>query len=242
MNCKWKTKSCCKPKDYRKEKTLFKSYYCSNCKQRKPCGKLNDWDSEWKSYCCHCYYESEQVKAEEYSNYQQVYQRKEQERQKNVQQYQLLKDYLGCPKCRSKEVDAYHLYNENKLICQPCLMKKEGSSTSPSSFSEQNKWYKRYWKIDLTEWLKNFSQLPVNKNCADQWIKNKRHLEKCVCLEKESKECLKSFICLIISTLSLEPLFTSSRNDLYSSLNFSMSSQLRENSLFLFSTTFNHWT
>jgi len=27
---------------------------------------------------------------------------------------------------------------ENKLVCQPCLMKKEGGSSSPISFAEQS--------------------------------------------------------------------------------------------------------
>ena len=36
--------------------------------------------------------------------------------------------------------------------------------------------------------MENFSQLPVNKKCADKWLKDKRHLEKCDCLEKEAKE------------------------------------------------------
>ncbi|MEG7979048.1 MAG: hypothetical protein NY202_04015 [Mollicutes bacterium UO1] len=50
---------------------------------------------------------------------------------------------MGCPKCGSKEIDAYHLYNDNKLICQPCRMRKEGSSSGPISFAEQQKWFKK---------------------------------------------------------------------------------------------------
>jgi len=61
------------------------------------------------------------------------------ERQAHIQQYQLLKDYLGCPKCGSLAVDAYSLYSENRLVCQPCRMKKEGGSSSPISFLEQGK-------------------------------------------------------------------------------------------------------
>jgi len=34
----------------------------------------------------------------------------------------------------------------------------------------------------------NFSQLPVNKNCADKWLKDKEHLKNCDCLEQEAKE------------------------------------------------------
>jgi hypothetical protein len=30
--------------------------------------------------------------------------------------------------------------------------------------------------------------LPVNKNCADKWRKDKEHLDNCQCLEQENKE------------------------------------------------------
>jgi len=117
-----------------KENTLFKSYYCVGCKQRKPCGVLIGGDSEWKSYCCSCYYQTEKERAKEYSNYQQVYQRKEQEKKEHIQQLQLLRSYQSCKKCGSKEVDTYELYENSKLVCQPCLMKKEGGTSSPISF------------------------------------------------------------------------------------------------------------
>lgn len=80
------------------------------------------------------------------------------------------------------------MHKKNQLVCQPCLIGKEGNSSSPISFLEQQKWYKRWWKIDLTEWLENFSQLPVNKNCADKWLKDRNHLNNCQCLEVETKE------------------------------------------------------
>ncbi|CAI2170673.1 13512_t:CDS:2 [Funneliformis geosporum] len=91
-----------------------------------------------KSYCCFCYYQTEQEKAEEYSDYQQVYQQKLLARKANYQQYQLLRSYQGCKQCGSLAVDAYYLYEENKLICQPCRMKKEGSASGAISFLEQN--------------------------------------------------------------------------------------------------------
>lgn len=127
-----------------REKNLFKSYYCGGCKQRKPCGKLN------QGLCCPCQFQMEQEKAQEYSDYQQVYQRKVKKSKEYVQQLQLLKNYPGC-NCGSKEVDAYHLYQASKLICQPCLMSKERGASGTISFLEQQKWYQRYWKIDLTE-------------------------------------------------------------------------------------------
>src|SRR6185503_7435887 len=122
------------------------------------------------------------------SSYQQVYQRKEQEKKEKFQQYQLLKNYQGCKKCGNLVVDAYSLYEENKTICQPCLMRKEGGSSNSISFLEQQKWFKRCWKIDLVEWLENFSQLPVNKNCAEKWLKDRNHLNNCQCLEQETQE------------------------------------------------------
>ena len=78
-------------------------------------------------------------KAQEYPNYQQVYQRKIKERQDSYQQLKLLREYSGCKQCGSKDVDAYSLYQENKLVCQPCLMSKESGSSSPISFLEQEK-------------------------------------------------------------------------------------------------------
>ena len=174
-------------KEWRKQKTLFKTIYCLGCKQRKVCGMLTDWDSDWKNYCCVCYYESEQVRAEEYSNYQQVYQQKVKEQKDYIQQLLLLRKYLGCSQCRSKEVDAYFLYENSRLVCQPCRMRKEDGSSGSVSFLEKSKWYKRHWKIDLAECLENYQWLPVNKNCADKWLKDKNHLNKCDCLEIEAQ-------------------------------------------------------
>jgi hypothetical protein len=116
----------------------------------KPCQLLTGWDSKWQSYCCQCYFQHEKGKAQEYSDYQQVYQQKVREKQAHFQQLLLLKNYGGCLKCGSKEVDACSLYDENKLVCQPCLMKKEGGSSSPISFFEKSRWYKKRWRIDLT--------------------------------------------------------------------------------------------
>ena len=175
-------------KESNQQKHQFKSYYCAGCRQVKPCQLLTGWDSDWKSYCCWCYYESEQQKAEEYSSYEEVLASQQIDREKRLRQLQLLKSYRGC-KCGSKEVDAYRLYENNRLICQPCLVKRAGSSTSPISFLEQQKWFKRYWKIELAEWLENYQCLPVNKKCADKWLKDKEHLpNKCDCLEREVQE------------------------------------------------------
>ena len=129
----------------------------------------------------------EQEKAQEYSDYRQVYQRKVKESKEYIQQLQLLKNYPGC-NCGSKEVDAYHLYQASKLICQPCLMSKERGASGSISFLEQQKWYQRYWKIDLTERLEKYNSLPIDANCARKWLKDKEHLNNCQCLEQKAHE------------------------------------------------------
>jgi hypothetical protein len=116
-----------------KQKRLFKTVYCGGCKQVKVCEKVS------LEYCCSCAYQIELEKAQEYSSYQQIYQKKKQERKGHIQQLQLLKNYRGCKECGSLAVDACFLYDENKLICQPCRIRKEGSASGAVSFSEQSK-------------------------------------------------------------------------------------------------------
>ena len=62
------------------------------------------------------------------------------------------------------------------------------------SFFQDSKWFlpakrklilKKNWQSGLRE---NFSQLPVNKNCAEKWLKDRNHLNNCDCLEQEAKE------------------------------------------------------
>ena len=124
-------------KENNKQKHQFRSYYCLDCKQVKSCGILD------KEYCCACAYQIERERAEEYSNYQQVYQRKVKEKKAHIQQLQLLRSYPECKKCGSKEVDGYSLYENSQLFCQPCLVKKEGGTSGPISFLERQKWFKR---------------------------------------------------------------------------------------------------
>jgi hypothetical protein len=81
----------------------------------------------------------EQEKAQEYNSYEEVLTSKQIDRERTLRQLQLLRSYSGCPQCRSKAVDAYFLYEKNRLVCQPCLMGKEGRSSSPISFSEKSK-------------------------------------------------------------------------------------------------------
>ena len=143
-----------------RERHQFKSYYCLDCKQVKPCHTIS------QEYCCSCAYQIERERNQEYSNYQLVYQRKIKEQKEHIQQLKLLREYSGCPKCQSKEVDAYSLYEKNQLACQPCRMRKEGGASGSVSFLERQKWYKRYWEIDLVEWLEKYGCLPVNTGCA----------------------------------------------------------------------------
>jgi hypothetical protein len=41
--------------------------------------------------------------------------------------------------------------------------------------------------------LENFSQLPVNAECAKKWLKDKKHLDNCDCLEREVRELVELF-------------------------------------------------
>jgi len=132
-------------KENHQAKRQFRSYYCSACKQKKPC-QLFD-----REYCCSCYYHQEREKAGEYSSYEKVLEDKQKEQEAKIKQLKLLREYSGCSQCESKQVDAFELYENNKLICHPCLMKKEGGASSPISFLEQQKWYKKHWKIELSE-------------------------------------------------------------------------------------------
>ena len=175
-------------KENNRKKHLFRSYCCLECNQTKPCRILTE-----KGYCCSCFFENEKEKSQEYSNYQLVYQQKVREKKEYDRQLLLLKSYLGCKECESKEVDAYELYENSQLVCRPCLIKKEGGASGSVSFLEKSKWYKRYWGINLIEWLENFSQLPVNAECAREWLRDRNHLNSCKCLEKEVKELVDLF-------------------------------------------------
>jgi hypothetical protein len=174
-------------KGFKKPKFLFSSHYCLECKQTKPCQILSH------EYCCSCFCHQERTKAQEYTNYQQVYQKKVTERKKDHQQLKLLWEYQGCLRCGSKEVDAYEFLEHNQLVCQPCLVQKTSQSSSPISFSKQSQWYQKHWKIKLEEWFTAYNCLPVNAKCAREWLKNKQHLKNCQCLELEAKEMVELF-------------------------------------------------
>ena len=176
-----------------RQKHQFKSYYCAGCLQSKPCQLLTGWDSEWESYCCQCYYQREQERSGEYSSLEKVLGSQQKEKQNKIRQLQLLKSYLGCRQCRSSGVDAYSLYEKNKLVCQPCLARKTGGSSSPISFLGQRKWFQKRWGVDISWWLEKGS-LPINAKCAKQWQNNSKHLpNKCDCLEREAKEIYELF-------------------------------------------------
>ena len=176
-------------KENNQQKHQFKSYYCARCKQSKPCQLLTSWSSEWKSYCCQCYYQNERERTGEYSSLEKVLGSKQKEQRIRIKQLQLFKSYQGCKVCKSLEVDAYSLYEKNKLVCQFCLVKKEGASSSPISFLGEKKWFQKRWGVDISWWLENYSSLPVNAECAKKWQVNPEHLpNKCDCLGSEAKE------------------------------------------------------
>lgn len=172
---------------------LFSSYYCWDCKQKKPCHLFTRWNSKLQIHCCSCYYQQEKNKAQEYSNYQQVLIIKQQERKRREKQLLALKNYSNCKNCQSQEVDAYELYENDKLTCWKCLMDKENCASSPISFNLQQKWYQKQWKIDVSWCLTNYQYLPENFACAKLWLKDQEHLVNCQCLEVETQELYTLF-------------------------------------------------
>lgn len=174
-------------KESNKVKYQFRSYYCQGCNQKKPCGLLSG------ERCCQCFHKSEQVRTQEYNSYEKVLGDKQKSQEVRIKQLKFLREYAGCSRCGSKEVDAYELYENNRLVCQPCLVKKIGQSSSPISFARESKWYQKRWRINLEEWLNTYDCLPINANCAREWLKNKEHLKNCVCLEQETKELCELF-------------------------------------------------
>ncbi|CAG8725888.1 15196_t:CDS:2, partial [Dentiscutata erythropus] len=111
----------------------------------------------------------EQERATGYNSFEEVLAQKQIEQEKRLRQLELLKSYSGCLECGSWGVDAWSLLEETRLVCQPCLARQ-------------------HWGINLSEWLENFLRLPVNKSCADKWLKDKEHLSNCACLETEARE------------------------------------------------------
>jgi hypothetical protein len=180
-------------KKFSREKHLFRSYYCQECKQRKSCRTLTSENKDWQSYCCLCYFQQVVKRTQEYLSWEKILAEKHAEQKSRIKQLKLLRNYQGCNKCSSYAVDAYDLLEENKLICQPCLAKKTGGSASPISFAEQSQWYQKRWGINLREWLDTYDCLPINANCAKKWLKDSNHLSNCACLEIEAKEIHELF-------------------------------------------------
>ena len=81
----------------------------------------------------------------------------------------------------------------NKLVCQPCLMEKTGGASGALIWTEQSKWYQKRWGINFGEWLDNYQCLPVNAKCAAKWLKDRQHLSNCACLEQETREIYELF-------------------------------------------------
>lgn len=175
-------------KETNQQKHQFRSHYCLGCRQRKPCGLLTEWDSKWKDYCCPCYFQNQLERNQGNSSYEETLARQQIDQEKRLRQLQLLKSYGGCSECGSLQVDAWSLWEETRLVCQPCLARERGWTTSPISFWGQSQWYWKYWRINLSEWLENFLRLPVNKKCAERWLRDKSHLDNCQCLVRETRE------------------------------------------------------
>lgn len=122
-----------KSKGNNQQKHQFKSYYCAGCNQVKSCSILS------KECCCFCYFKRERKRAKEHSSYEKVLVSKQRERKKHIRQLLLLKNYLGCKQCKSKEIDAYNWYEKNRLFCWACLVKKGRGSSNPISFTGESK-------------------------------------------------------------------------------------------------------
>ena len=131
----------------KKAKREFESLYCRDCHQAKPCGVI----SSEAGYCCKCLLERSQKEAKEHSSLEQVLSDEKQERENRVKELQLLKNYAGCPECKSKLIDSWNLYQEKQLVCQPCLMAKEGGASGEVSLAGEARWYKKRWGINLDE-------------------------------------------------------------------------------------------
>jgi hypothetical protein len=125
-------------KENHQAKHQIRTHYCLECKQKKPCKLLSS------EKCCFCFYHQEREKSQEYSTYEKVLADRQKELESRIQQLKLLREYSSCSQCESKQVDAFELYENNKLVCQPCLAKKTSQSSSPISFEEQSKWYQKY--------------------------------------------------------------------------------------------------
>src|SRR5688572_31643913 len=109
----------------KKVKREFETLYCRSCYQSKPCGAVGGE----ASYCCQCLLESSKKRTEEHSSLEQVLSDEKQERENRVKELQLLKNYAGCPECGSKMAEGWISYQEKQLVCQPCLMAKEGGAS-----------------------------------------------------------------------------------------------------------------
>ncbi|CAG8471908.1 14317_t:CDS:2 [Cetraspora pellucida] len=73
--------------------------------------------------------------------------------------------------CGSKEVDAWSLYEKNRLVCQPCRMKKEGGASDKEHLKE----------CDCLEQEAKEHYLLVNDNLK----RYQEKLKKCVCEKSE---------------------------------------------------------
>ena len=80
MNYNWK--------EYNQKKNLFKSYYCLNCKQTKPCYILS------QEYCCACAYQLQEQNSADYLTYEKTLEIRKKEKD---QHFKDLKIYQQTP-------------------------------------------------------------------------------------------------------------------------------------------------
>ena len=171
-------------KAFNQEKNQFSSHYCLECKQTKPCQFLS------REYCCSCFYQQERENAREYSTYEKTLALKHREKQETLKELKQLHSWKETDKCSycGKTATQQDWLLSSELICVECV-----KGHSENCFTSWQKWYKKWWGINLAEWLEKYQCLPVNAKCAKKWLKNSQHLNNCDCLEQETREIYELF-------------------------------------------------
>lgn len=188
------------PRRKKNEQNQFRSYYCDQCYQAKPCGLLTSSPYEnWKGSCCRCYYQWRKNDYQKHSDFATNLAREKEKWLTTNQKLIILQNYSGCPQCRSYEVNDDILQQEGKIVCQPCW-KAQLKKLKPYDFAGYGFswafWYQicKRWKINLDEWMEKFQVRPFDYKCAVQWLTNPNHLPPhCGCLEQKAHELAQLF-------------------------------------------------
>ena len=180
------------------EQNQFRSYYCDQCYQAKPCKLLTSSVDGWKSSCCRCYYQWRKNDYQKHSDFATNLAREKENWLITNQKLIILKNYSGCSQCGSYEVSEESL-EQGKIVCQPCweakLKKLKPYEFAGYGFSWAF-WYQicKLWKVNLNEWMEKYQVHPVDFKCAEQWLTNPHHLPpNCGCFEQKARETAELF-------------------------------------------------